>query len=173
MVTMQSSEISFNAQSSQLCAATKINPDDTRSSIKPQAKYSNKKWSNAQMNMLMDVFLRGATNALLAENIHVTFDNLKLGDLSKLCRATASVLMQDEVYLKESATKRISGLQVQERLRCLVRKVERMQVGCYPWILRFFASDFNFSIETTFLTARHSAMVIYMLLNQPLLGFVT
>jgi hypothetical protein len=137
MVTMQSNKISFNAQSSQLSASTKINPHDARNSIKRQAKYSNKKWSNAQMNALMDVFLRGATNALSAENTHVTFDNLKLGDLSKLCRATASVLMQHEVYMKESATKRISGHQVQERLRCLVRKVERMQVGCYPGSLDF------------------------------------
>jgi hypothetical protein len=107
-----------------------VNDDDTvQSSVKPRSKYSNKKWSDAQLNLLMDTFLRGATDALLAENIHVSFDNLKHGDLSKLCSATASLLMHNEDYMKVSATKRISCHQVQERLRCLVQKVLRMQVS--------------------------------------------
>ena len=80
--------------------------------------------------MMMHAFLRGADKELSAGNINVSFDDLKLGDLSKLCNATACLLMRNQDYMKMSAQKNISGHQIQERLRTLVRKVEKMQVGC-------------------------------------------
>jgi hypothetical protein len=137
MASNHTEEISPLRQSAQLGLVTKTNPiatylndqDDGRSSARPRSKYYNRKWSDVQLNLLMDTFLHGATNALLAKNIQVSFDNLKHGDLSRLCSATASLLMNNEDYMNVSATKRISGHQVQERLRCLVQKVVRMQVS--------------------------------------------
>jgi hypothetical protein len=141
-------EISLQGSSARLGPVIKTKPiptqhlhdeDNVRSNVKPRSKYSNRKWSDVQLNLLMETFLQGAKIALLAENIQVSFDNLKHGDLSKLCSATATLLMANEDYMKVSATKRISGHQVQERLRCLVQKVVRMQVsslmhsGCFEF----------------------------------------
>jgi hypothetical protein len=59
----------------------------------------------------------------------VSFNDLKLGDLAKLCNATACLLMRNQDYMKMSTQKNLTGQQIRDRLRGLVAKVEKMQVG--------------------------------------------
>ena len=91
---------------------------------------------DARRNILMDTFLRCAPNKLKTNNIDVSFDDLKKGDLKKLCDTTASLLMGNHCYLKLSGQTKINGHQIQERLRILSKKVKQKQVsqlhfGCF------------------------------------------
>ena len=92
-------------------------------------KKASKTWSDAQTNMMMHAFLRDAEKELSAGNIKVSFNDLKLGDLAKLCNATACLLMRNQDYMKMSTQKNLTGQQIRGRLRFLVGKVEKMQVG--------------------------------------------
>lgn len=78
---------------------------------------------------MMDTFLRHSINELKKRNIHVSFDDLQKGDLKKLCDMTASLLMENQNYMKLSAQKKIVGHQIQERLRTLVRKEQVHKVS--------------------------------------------
>jgi hypothetical protein len=92
-------------------------------------KKASKTWSDAQTNMMMHAFLRDAEKELSAGNTKVSFNDLKLGDLAKLCNATACLLMRNQDYMKMSTQKNLTGQQIRGRLRGLVAKVEKMQVG--------------------------------------------
>jgi hypothetical protein len=107
-------------------------PTDVLMKINKNVPNATKKWSDTQNDLLMNTFLRNATDELLKSNIHVSFDNLKFGDISKLCSATASLLQKNEHFMRLSTTKKISGHQVKERLRSLVARV-KMQVT-YEWV---------------------------------------
>ena len=48
--------------------------------------------TDEQKTLLMDAFLRRATEELSLSNTQISFDNLKRGDVVKLCGATASLL---------------------------------------------------------------------------------
>jgi hypothetical protein len=93
----------------------------------------NRKWTDAQKNIMMETFLRHSIKELKKSNIHVSFDDLHKGDLKKLCDMTAYLLMANQNYMKLSAQKKIVGHQIQERLRSLVRQEQVQKVsywGC-------------------------------------------
>jgi hypothetical protein len=100
------------------------NQSDTKTSAKKKCPNSDKKW-----NLMMDTFLRRANEKLKADNMHVSFDNLKKGDMKKLCDTTAHLLMENRGYMKLSTHQKISGHSIQERLRCLSKRKEVMQVN--------------------------------------------
>ena len=89
-------------------------------------KKKTSKISDAQDNMMMHAFLRDAEKEC---NTKVSFNDLQLGDLGKLCNATACLLMRNHDYMKMSSQKNLTGQHIRTRLRTLVGKVEKMQVG--------------------------------------------
>ena len=100
---------------------------------KKKCRNSERKW-----NLMMDTFLRRANEKLKADNMQISFDNLKKGDIKKLCDTTAHLLMENRGYMKLSTHQKISGHSIQSRLSYFSKRKEVIQVNK----LLLFSDDF-------------------------------
>jgi hypothetical protein len=91
---------------------------------KKDCRNSDRKW-----NLMMDTFLRRANEKLKADNMQISFDNLKKGDIKKLCDTTAHLLMENRGYMKLSAHQKISSRSIQAKLTYFSKRKEVIQVN--------------------------------------------